>query len=156
LVVRVALLRVDFNTDRKGSQTTGDGHFEQVRSDSSIFIDPPPHDDRYFRAQLEAVNRYWTSMTWGHVRIEGDGYPRNQRFGAYHLTDMADYGPTSPDEFFSIDGLTRYSRESLMAADQDADLDWKNYDVVFVAHAGADWQNDVLQDTPFDLPSFSI
>lgn len=157
LVVRIAILRMEFDADRKGSLTTGDGHFLQENPDpNGIFIDPAPHDDRYFRAHLEAVSRYWSSITYGHVRFEGDVFPRGQRFGAYHLTDMADYGPRNDQEPFSIEGLTNYSREALMAADADPDLVWSDYDVIFVAHAGADWQNDILQDTPFDLPSFSI
>ncbi len=156
VVVKVAVIRIEFETDREGPRTTGDGRFETESTDPNRFIDPPPHDDEYFQAHLEAVNRYWSSMTYGRVKIEGDVFPRGNRFGAYRLTDMADYGPTSDDEPFSIDGLIRYSRESLIAADADPDLVWPDWDVYFVVHAGADWQNDIFQDTPLDLPTFSI
>ncbi|HMB67809.1 MAG TPA: FG-GAP-like repeat-containing protein, partial [bacterium] len=156
-VIKVAVIRVEFETDRLGSQTTGDGKFQRENLDpENVFIDPPPHDEEYFAAHIEAVNRYWQSMTYGCVRIEGEVFPRGQQFGSYLLTDMADYGPTDPDEFFSIEGLTNYSREALIAADADPDLVWADWDVYFVVHAGSDWQNDVLQNTPFDLPTFSI
>ncbi|HMB67733.1 MAG TPA: hypothetical protein VKU85_00425, partial [bacterium] len=155
--LRVAVIRIEFDTDRMGSETTGDGRFMQTNPDPDrIFIDPAPHDDRYFQDHLEAVNRYWASMTYGRVAIEGEVFPRGERFGAYRLSDMADYGPESEDEFFNIDNLIAYSRESLIAADQDPDLNWKDFDVYFVVHAGSDWQNDVFQDSRFDLPTFSI
>ncbi|NNE44713.1 MAG: hypothetical protein HKN12_10920, partial [Gemmatimonadetes bacterium] len=155
-VIKVAVIRVEFETDRAGDQTTGDGRFMRENLDPDIFIDPAPHNEAYFAAHIEAVSRYWQAMTYGCVRIEGDVFPLNEEFGAYRLTDMADYGPTSPDELFSIEGLTNYSRESLIAADADSNLVWSDYDVYFVVHAGSDWQNDVLQNTPIDLPTFSI
>lgn len=155
--LRVAVIRIEFETDRRGDETTGDGRFMRENPDPDrIFIDPPPHDDRYFAAHLEAVNRYWASMTYGRVAIEGDVFPRGDRFGAYRLSDMEDFGPKTEDEFFNIDGLVDYSRQSLIAADQDPDLVWSEYDVYFVVHAGSDWQNDVFQDSRFDLPTFSI
>jgi M6 family metalloprotease-like protein len=157
LVGKVAAIRVEFAADRLGNLTTGNGRMMRENPDpDGIFIDPAPHDDAYFAAHLEALDRYWSSMTYGNLRVEGDVFPRGQPFGAYELTDMADYGPRSNDELFSIDGLTNYSRESLIAADADDDLVWGDYDVFFVMHAGADWQNDVLRDSRFDLPTFSI
>jgi M6 family metalloprotease-like protein len=157
VVVKVAVLRVEFETDREGSRTTGDGRFLRENPDpANVFIDPGPHDSDYFAAHLTAVDRYWSSMTYGRVRIEGEVFPRGDPFGSYRLSDMADYGPTSSEEPFSIAGLTRYSRECLIAADADPDVVWSDWDVFFVVHAGADWQNDILQDTPLDLPTFSI
>jgi hypothetical protein len=156
-VIRIAVIRVEFQTDRLGPLTTGDGRFLRVNPDpDTYFIDPAPHNDAYFAAHVEAVSRYWSSMTYGRVRFEGTVFPRNQEFGAYLLTDMADYGPRSDDELFSIEGLTNYSRESLIAADADPDLVWSEHDIYFVVHAGSDWQNDVFGDTPYDLPTFSI
>lgn len=157
VVLKIAVIRVEFDTDRMGDETTGDGRFMQVNPDpDKYFIDPAPHDDAYFAAHVEAVSRYWQSMTYGNVRIEGEVFPRGEQFGAYRLSDLADYGPESEDELFNIDGLVRYSRESLLAADADPDLVWSDFDIYFVVHAGSDWQNDVFQDSRFDLPTFSI
>jgi M6 family metalloprotease-like protein len=157
VVIKVAVIRVEFATDRAGDRTTGDGRFQRANPDpEKIFIDPPPHDAEYFAAHLEAVNRYWQSMTYGAVHIEGEVFPRGQQFGSYMLSDMEDFGPRSEDELFSIEGLTDYSRQALIAADADSNLVWGNWDVYFVVHAGSDWQNDVLQNTPLDLPTFSI
>ncbi len=157
VVVKVAMLRIEFATDRRGDQTTGDGRMMRTNPDSTRnFIDTPPHDQDYFEAHLEACNRYWDSMTYGNVRIEGEVFPRSEEFGAYTLTDMADYGPESDDEFFSIEGLTRFFRECLLAADTDSSVVWKDWDVIFIVHAGSDWQNDIIGNTPFDLPTFSI
>ena len=113
LLVKIAVIRIEFETDREGDRTTGDGRFMQEDSPDSIFIDPAPHDDAYFQAHIEAVSRYWTSMTYGGVRFEGDVFPRGDRFGAYRLSDMADYGPETPDEPFNIPNLIQYSRDAL-------------------------------------------
>ncbi|MCA9754081.1 MAG: hypothetical protein KC591_17915, partial [Gemmatimonadetes bacterium] len=155
-VIQIAVIRVEFETDRAGDRTTGDGRFMREDNSDVYFIDPAPHDDAYFAAHVEAVSRYWASMTYGRVKFEGTVFPRNDRFGAYRLTDMEDYGPRNDDELFSIEGLTNYARESLIAADADSDLVWSDYDVLFVVHAGSDWQNDVFGNTPLDLPTFSI
>jgi len=155
VVVKVAVLRIEFATDQRGDQTTGDGRMMRVKPDS-VFIDPPPHDEAYFQAHMTAVNRYWSSMTYGNAKIEGDVFPRGQEFGSYVLSDMADYGPESEDEFFSIEGLTRFFQDCLKAADTDSSVVWNDYDVLFVVHAGSDWQNDIIGNTPFDLPTFSI
>jgi M6 family metalloprotease-like protein len=157
VVVRVAAIRVEFDEDRKGNLTTGDGRFMRVNEDSmNVFIDYPPHDEAYFQAHLTALDRYWSSMTYGCLRIQGEVFPRNSELDGYRLTDMADYHPDSPDEFFTVEGLTNFFRDAVRAADEDPDLVWSDHDVFFIMHAGSDWQNDVLQDSPFDIPTFSI
>jgi M6 family metalloprotease-like protein len=155
LVVKVAVLRIEFATDRMGDFTTGNGRMMRDGPDS-VFIDPPPHDEDYFQAHMTAVDRYWSSMTYGNAKIEGTIFPRGQEFGAYVLSDMADYGPENENEFFSIEGLTRFFQDCLKAADADSGMVWNDYDVLFIVHAGSDWQNDILGNTPFDIPTFSI
>ena len=64
------MIRVEFETDVKGDLTTGDGRFMMENPDpDTIFIDPPPHDAEYFAKHIEAVDRYWTSMSWGHTLV---------------------------------------------------------------------------------------
>jgi len=156
LVVKVAALRVEFETDRRGDLTTGDGRFMRAEEDSLVFIDTAPHDRSYFGAHLRALERYWSSMMYGCLRIEGEVFPRSTEFDGYRLTDMADYHPEDPAEFFTVEDLTNLFKDSIHAADADPDLVWSDWDVIFIMHAGSDWQNDVLQDTPLDLPTFSI
>lgn len=156
LVLKVAMLRIDFGADRKGDQTTGDGRMMRGPATDDQFIDPPPHNEAYFKAHLTALNRFWSSMTYGNIAIEGDVFPKGQEFGAYTLSDMADYGPENENEFFSVEGLTNFVKDSLKGADADSGLVWNDYDVLFIVHAGADWQNDVIGNSPFDLPTFSI
>src|SRR5262249_14230985 len=35
-------------------------------------------------------------------------------------------------------------------------IPWKNLDGILVIHAGSDFQSDVLQDTPEDIPTFTL
>ena len=157
LVVKAAALRIEFAEDSKGDLTTGDGRMMRENPDpATIFIDPPPHDDAFFQAHMEALQRYWLSMSYGNIKIEGTVFPRNQRWGAYELPDMADYGPETEDDFFTVEGLTNLFRDAIVAADADSDLVWADWDIFFVMHAGSDWQNDVFQNSPYDLPTFSI
>ncbi|MGH2571162.1 MAG: FG-GAP-like repeat-containing protein, partial [bacterium] len=156
LVVKVAALRIDFERDSRDNLTTGNGRFQQTQDDPLAFIDPAPHDKSYFEAHLQALDRYWSSMTYGLLRIEGEVFPRGPEFDGYRLGDLADYHPENPDEFFTVEGLTNFFKDAIRAADRDTALVWDDHDVLFLMHAGSDWQNDVLQNTPFDLPTFSI
>jgi len=91
--IRLALIRVDFLADRAGSETTGDGHFDLSKPDSTTPpIDRAPHDSAFYAAHLEALKRYYTAQSYGRVVIEGDVWPRNGN-GAYSVSDMADFGP---------------------------------------------------------------
>src|SRR6185503_16422290 len=59
--VRVIGIRVEFDTDRLGTQTTTpDGKFD-LRDGSAlgIVIDPPPHNRSFFLSHLQAMSRYW-------------------------------------------------------------------------------------------------
>lgn len=158
--IRVAFIRLDFAADRGGSASTGDGRFDlSVPGPDAIPIDPPPHNRTFFQRHLEALSRYYDAMSYGRVVIEGDVWPREED-GAYSLTDMADYGPWTFSQTIYDEAL-RMFREMFFAADSQSTLlgdriPWDSYDRFYLIHAGSDLQNDVLGDSPSDLPSFTI
>ncbi len=156
--IRVAFLRLDFAADRGAS--TGDGRFDlSAPGPEAVPIDPPPHDRTFFQRHLEALSRYYDAMSYGRVVVEGDVWPREED-SAYTLSDMADYGPWMFSQSIYEDAL-RMFREMFFAADSQSALrgdriPWDTYDRYYLIHAGGDMQNDVLGDSPQDIPSFTI
>jgi M6 family metalloprotease-like protein len=153
--VRIALLRIDFRSDREGARSTGDGKFDLSPRDSiNRPFDPTPHDKAFFDGHGEALRRYWEAQTAGRTVIEQTTYP-TARDSAFHLSDMADYGPWkfSPEIY---NAAVKLFRDCLVAADTTENIPWSNYDRVIIIHAGSDLQSDVFQDSPLDIPTFTI
>lgn len=158
--IRVALIRIDFLTDRTGNQSTGNGKFDLSGPDTTaIPIDRPPHDRPFYEAHLEALKRYYDAQSYGRSIVIGDVWPR-ARTAAYHVSDMADFGPWE----FSQDiygAAVHMFRTMLFAADSQSTaggdrIPWDDYDRFIVVHAGGDLQSDVRQDSPQDIPSFTL
>lgn len=154
--VRVLGLRIDFATDRLGSQTsTTDGRFDLRQGDSlGIVIDPPPHDRNYFMAQFAAMARYWRQQSYGRLVILYDVYPHADS-GAYRLGDTGDYGPWTLGQA-SYHEAQRFFRDAVHIADQSDSIPFGNFDVVATLHAGSDFQDDILGNSPRDIPTFQI
>lgn len=153
--VRIALLRVDFLTDRDGSLSTGDGRFElEPRDTTNRPFDPTPHDRPFFESHGEALRRYWEAQTAGRTVVETTVFP-TARDSAFHLSDMADYGPWkfSPEIY---NAAVKLFRDCLVAADTTESIPWSTFDRVIIVHAGSDLQSDVNQDSPLDIPTFTI
>jgi M6 family metalloprotease-like protein len=160
--VRMAFIRVDFLNDRGGGTSTGDGHFDLTGPDTTLVpIDRAPHDGAFYRAHAQALERYYAVQSYGRVVLQIDVWPAEQD-SAYHLSDMADYGPWS---FGSSDVVYRAAvhmfRDMFFAADtQSAQrgerIPWADYDRFTVIHAGGDLQSDVRQDSKEDIPSFTV
>ena len=158
--LRVAFIRIDFNADRGGDASTGDGHFDLSGPDTNaVPIDPPPHDRAFFLAHLEALRRYYDATSYGRVVVVGDVWPRDA-IGAYSLSDMADYGPwTFGQEIYRA--AVHMFRDMFFAADTQSvargdPIRWHDYDRFFLIHAGSDLQDDVRSDSKEDIPSFTI
>lgn len=157
--VRILALRVDFAKDSALDESTGDGKFDlRSNEDAKIAVDPPPHNKLYFERHLEALRRYYGVQTNGGLVLEYDVYPAESD-SAYHLPDTQRYGPwifsVSSDSILTR--AERFVRESVMLADSlDAAIEWTRYNSFLVFHAGADFQGDVRQDTPYDIPSFNL
>jgi len=153
--IRLLALRVDFRTDRSGDSTsTPTGRFDlNPNGYDSLTVDPPPRNRRYFEAQLEAVNRYYADQSRGLARLEYAVYPVEQD-SAYHLSDTADYGPWVLNQS-AFSEAWRFFSDALTAASASGDtIPFSSYDVYMVFHAGADFQSDVNQDSPRDLPTY--
>ena len=158
--IRVALLRIDFRTDRGGSLSTGDGHFDLSGPDPfALPIDPPPHNRSFFASHLEALGRYYSAQSFGQVVVVGDVWPRTPN-GAYSVSDMADFGPWTfgPGIYAAAVHLFR---TMLFAADSQSvalgdRIPWDRYDRFDIIHAGSDLQSDLHEDSPEDIPTFTI
>jgi M6 family metalloprotease-like protein len=154
--LRVVGLKVQFATDRLGSQTTTpDGKFD-LRDGKAlgIVIDPPPHDRKFFLSHLEALSRYWKFASYGHLVIEYDLYPKADS-AAYQLGDTGDYGPWTLGQE-SFDSAQRFFKDAVRAADQTDSIPFGQFDVVALFHAGSDFQTDLNGDSPRDFPTFQI
>lgn len=155
--IRVLVLRIDFKTDRSGNLTTGNGKFNLSPPDTiNVPVDPTPHDRDFYMAHNEALRRYYEVTTHGRLVYEYDVYPKQGT--AYSTTDMADFGPWNilddPDIF---DKAFRMFRAFVVAADtQDVSIPWDQFHRVTLIHAGSDLQSDVNQNSPNDIPTFTI
>ncbi len=154
--VRVIGLRVEFDTDRLGTQTTTpDGRFDLGNGESlGVVIDPPPHNRTFFLSHLEAMSRYWEIQSYGNLVVEYDVYPKAEN-AAYRLGDTGDYGPWTlgAASFFEAQ---RFFREAVLAADQTDSIPFGEFDVVALFHSGSDIQADLFGDSPRDIPTFQI
>ena len=158
--MRIAFIRIDFKKDRGGDASTGDGKFDLSRpGDAAPPIDRAPHNRDFFDAHLKALARYYDAQSYGRTVVVGEVWPRNPD-GAYSCSDMADFGPWA----FSQDiygAAVDVFRAMLFAADTQSvqlgdRIPWQNIDRVVLIHAGGDLQSDVRQDSPEDIPSFTI
>ena len=160
VTLKVALIRIDFQTDRGGAASTGDGKFDVSGPDTlQPPIDRPPHDSLFFARHLEALARYYHQQSYGRVILETSVWPRSKN-GAYHCTDLADFGPWkfSRDVYPQARDMFRAfavaaDTQSIALADR---IPWDDIDGVIFMHAGSDLQSDVRQDSPEDLPTFTV
>ncbi|RKZ33532.1 hypothetical protein DRQ33_04095, partial [bacterium] len=144
--VRVCAIRVQFQPDSTPT-STGNGQFI-MEPDTEWVFDTPPHDKQYFQAHLEALTRYFSFVSDGKLVIEYTVFPE-QNDSAYTLPDsMGYYGP---DSWFGDDLTTRlagFFTDAISFADSADTIEWCQYDVVIIFHAGSDWQNDVASFYP--------
>jgi M6 family metalloprotease-like protein len=158
--LRVAFLRVDFATDRGGSASTGDGRFDLSGPDTlQPPIDRAPRNRTFYERHVEALARYWDVQSYGRVVIDGDVWPRSEN-GAYTVSDMADFGPWKFSQEIYRAAVHMY-RTMMFAADSQSvalgdRIPWDSYDRFVIIHAGGDLQSDLRQDSPEDIPSFTI
>jgi M6 family metalloprotease-like protein len=158
--VRMALLRIDFLSDRRGSASTGTGRFNFVAADTFANpVDPPPHDRAFYRSHAEALTRYYSAQSYGRIHVQVDVWPSEQD-SAYHLSDMEDLGPWrfGPSIFeAAVDMMHKCffaaDSQSIVKGDR---VPWNSYDRFLVVHAGGDLQSDIRQDSPLDIPSFTM
>ncbi len=166
--LRVLLVRIAFETDRSGPLTsvTEDGNFQLGPRDPEdpLHIDPSPHNRAFYEAHMRGLSEYYGFQSGGRLQIESRVLPEGDD-EAYLLGDIADYGPGA-GSFWTIEGLERLVLDMIAAADQgtqaDGAVDLSDFAdddpftyIIFV-HAGSDWQSDVNQDSPNDIPTFFV
>src|SRR5262245_32169528 len=158
--IRLAVLRIDFLSDRGGSASSGDGRFNMDPADTNANpVDPPPHNRTFYRKHGEALARYYDVQSYGRVRVEVDVWPAEED-SSYHLTDMADLGPWRFGSSIFRAAVDMF-RKSFFAADSQSiakndRIPWDKYDRFMVIHAGSDLQNDIHADSKEDIPSFTM
>jgi M6 family metalloprotease-like protein len=166
--LRILLVRISFENNRDPQLATlaedGDFFFEpRFPDDPGIPIDPEPHDRAFFEAHLEGLAQYYNYQSGGRLVIDSQVLPSGDR-DSYKLSDIADYGPGA-GEFWTLEGLESLVRDMITAADEGAVQDGISLadfddddDLTYIifAHAGSDWQSDINQDTPNDIPTFFV
>lgn len=158
--VRMAILRVDFLNDRGGSASTGDGKFDLSGPDTLLPpIDRAPHNKRFYDMHARALERYYDVQSYGRVVLQIDVWPAESD-SAYHLNDMADLGPWAFGQGVYRAAVDMF-RLMFFAADSQSTahgqrIPWETYDRYTIVHAGGDLQSDLRQDSPSDIPSFTV
>jgi len=154
--IKICALRVDFQEDNN-TLTTGNGKFMIDSVTTKPFaIDPAPHDRTYFNDQLIAAANYFQSVSGGQIILEGDVYPvgLNEAYTLPH--NMGYYNPNTGEDDVNA-GLTELFQDALEEADQDNDIQFNDYDLIAVFHAGVGKDIDVgFDETPQDIPSLYL
>jgi M6 family metalloprotease-like protein len=159
-IIRVAFVRIDFATDRGGTQSSGNGKFNLAAADTfDNPVDRPPHNRTFYATHLEALRRYFVAQSYGRVDIQGEVWPRDED-GAYTVSDMADFGPWAFSRSIYGAAVDMF-RSFFFAADSQSivrgdPIPWDSYDRFVLVHAGSDLQDDVRQDSKEDIPTFTI
>ncbi|MFC1565640.1 T9SS type A sorting domain-containing protein [Candidatus Neomarinimicrobiota bacterium] len=159
--LKILALRIDFKADNHEG-TTGNGKFllsNQI-SDCGIYtVDPPPHDKSYFNSQLKALDNYYRAISNGQFGVDlekSDVFPANP-ISAYTLADtMSYYHPFSNDTKHE-ERIVQLFRDAIIVAHQTDNINFGQYDLVVVFHAGVsqDFTFD-FDSTPEDIPSTFI
>ena len=156
--IRICALRVSFPVD-DDEATTGDGQF-LMNADATpcddFLVDPAPHNRAYFRDHIRSLANYFGYVSGGKVRID------TLNSVVFPLLDTSSYQVAHPMAYYnpfleedSIDlRLSELLVEAVQKADADPDVDFTQFDVVIIFHAGVGQDFAITLDpTPYDIPS---
>lgn len=155
--LKICAIRVEFAEDQN-SLTTGNGKFVLDNTDITPFtVDPPPHNRSYFNDQIIAVRNYFLKASNRNFYVDGTVFPKGQN-NAYKLPKkMSFYSPNSLDETINDARLAQLFIDAVSAADSDPDINFSEFDLVTIFHAGVGRDVDVGYDeTPQDVPSLFL
>ena len=149
---RILALRVDFPTEDPDEwSTTGRGSFDlrsvsEALPDYTYPYDLPPHDRIYFEHHLEALSRYYHTVSEGQVSIEYDVFPKALS-KAYTLPASAlSYGNGRTSEEVTEKWL-KLIKDAVVRAKGDTDgPDFSKFDSYLFFHAGAGHETGELND----------
>ena len=159
--LKVCALMVSFQVDDKES-TTGNGRFlDEIEGIDcgNYHVDPPPHDRSYFSSQLKSVHNYFQSISYDQFGIdlnESQIYPLSDT--SYELSQEMSYYYPYNQEDIAEDRLVELFIESIEKAYLNDGVDYSNYDLIIIFHAGIgqDFSLPFLDPTPEDIPSTFI
>lgn len=155
-VVRLCGIRVEFASVPDAAKISGaGGRFDLSDQRATVFIDPAPHNRKYFSKHMESLANYMSAMSYGRLAIDWEVFPL-ENDSAYVLPDAGAYNPGGQVGSWTDESLKAFFKDAILAADQDDDLRFSDFDAVLIFHAGSDWQNDILGDSPYDIPSFFL
>jgi len=159
--IKIAAIRVSFLVDNHDG-TSGDGSFlltAEYDTCGSYTIDPPPHNKSYFSAQLTALDNYFRSVSYDKFGIDltesgSEVFPASEDSSYQLAASMSHYHRFGEDGLHE-QRLTELLRDAVQAAyDQDS-IDFSEYDLIVVFHAGIgqDFKLPFIDPTPEDIPS---
>jgi M6 family metalloprotease-like protein len=155
---KLLVLLIDFQED-DNPETTGNGKFNLNDTSSyPIPLDSPPRDYVYFSSQLQALQQYYKTVSYGSYNLQYDVFPTNESdINAYTLPhEMAYYNPGTQDQELMVERFEEYFHDAFTVADLDENINFGDYGHYMIIHAGSDWQHDRNGDSPHDIPSFFI
>ena len=149
---RILALRVDFPLeDPDELSTTGTGRFdlrahEEALPDYLLPFDTPPHDRHYFENHLQALARYYRTVSEGNVEIDFAVYPQDGR-QAYTLPRaMLQYGNGRTEEEIGGKWIELF-RDAVDLAGADADGPrFADFNSFLIFHAGVGHETGELND----------
>ena len=160
--LRLCAIRVAFLEDTDQS-STGTGQFLMTMDGidcETYSIDLPPHNRSYFESQLNAVDAYFTDVSYGKFGIDLDNstvFPAGEN-DSYSLSNSMNYYNPYNQQDLQEERITTLFSEAVNKAYEIDGIDFSLYDLVVVFHAGIgqDFSLPFLDPTPEDLPSTYI
>lgn len=156
---RVLAIRVDFPYEEPDHDTTsGRGTFDlgDYYSDPAIrerYFHPwdvPPHDRRYFSNHLQALDRYWRTVSENRTSLTFRIWPEDPR-GAYRMANKFykyGNGRTKEQTYRKLAELFREAVETCKRQ-EGAAINFADYDTFMIIHAGIGQETSgILNDIP--------
>ncbi len=165
--LNVLVLRVEFVED-EDSLTSGNGKMDLIgflEPDSGLRYDPP-HTKVYFERQMQFLNNFFKSNSFGHQVVnwtvkpdgETESYQLPNEMGYYSGYDH--YDPETGFVYYNTYamemGLVRILVDAVAVADFDETVDFSEYDELLIFHAGTLWQVSFNFLRFRDIPSATI
>ena len=156
--LKLLAVRVQFQRDNdRGS--TGNGWFDLAETDSAI-LNPPPHNYLYFANQIKALKDYYEKVSQGKLVLDIKDSQDNfavfpqQADSVWTLPNpMSYYNPNTTDDELD-QRLAELFRDAIEIAGKNSAINFSEYDVYLVFHAGVGSEfSQNFDTTPNDIPS---
>jgi len=166
--LKIAAIRVEFPLD-ENEGTSGNGKFLLdifTELCGNYTVDPPPHDKSYFESQLKTVDNYYrvaSKNIFGIDLTNSQIFPASNN-GSYIMpNEMGYYHPLADDledeerSLLHEERVVELFTDAVTYAYQTDNIDFSNFDVIVVFHAGISQDFNIdLDITPEDIPSLFI